>query len=280
MYIEDDQPLCPLPRLTHHLISILLKGDAESYRRPHTSTRTQTISLTQGDAFVLNVSSRGKWGWRTTGLNVLFVHLPPTMVHRVAASHRLDDAHAQLHSAVLHGDRVLHLLGRSLARVVEEKAPVAGQHSIAQSIAQALTLRGLLKSSRARDAPSLLEKTQGPLSAPGRRRIQDYIRTHLDRNITVADVADCVDMSPAHFSRLFKATVGKTPYQYILHERVQKAQDLLATTDFSIAEIALRVGFSNQSHLTRRFRKVTHTTPAAYRRAVALDGQTTKGRTE
>ena len=168
MYIEDDQPLCPLPRLTHHLISILLKGDAESYRRPHTSTRTQTISLTQGDAFVLNVSSRGKWGWRTTGLNVLFVHLPPTMVHRVAASHRLDDAHAQLHSAVLHGDRVLHLLGRSLARVVEEKAPVAGQHSIAQSIAQALTLRGLLKSSRARDAPSLLEKTQGPLSAPGR----------------------------------------------------------------------------------------------------------------
>lgn len=273
LYIEASRSLHPIPQLTHHLFSVLLRGDAEGYYRPNTSTHAQTVSLAEGDAFMLDVSSQGQWGWQTSGLHLLFVHLPPTMVHRVAASHHLNDGHTRLHSTVWYGDRVLHLLGQSLAPVVDEGPPATDQHPVAHSIAQVLTLRGLLKRPRAQDAPLLLDEAQGPLSAPARRRIQTYIRTHLDRRITVADVADCVDLSPAYFSRLFKATVGETPYQYILRERVHKAQRLLVETDFSIAEIALRVGFSNQSHLTRRFRKVTHTTPAAYRRAVALDEQ-------
>jgi len=92
-----------------------------------------------------------------------------------------------------------------------------------------------------------------------------YINEYLDRNLSFSELAALVKISPHYFSSLFKQSTGLTPYQYVTKCRIEKAKQLLVKTDIAIAEIALQVGFQNQSHFTRVFRKLTNITPKAYR---------------
>ena len=63
-------------------------------------------------------------------------------------------------------------------------------------------------------------------------------------------------MSPHHFKRLFKESTGQSPYRYVVDARVRKAKELLTTGKFTISEAAFHLGFADQSHLTRNFKRV------------------------
>jgi AraC family transcriptional regulator len=95
-------------------------------------------------------------------------------------------------------------------------------------------------------------------------RVCDYIHAHLATNIAVAELASQVNLSPHHFSMLFKQALGVSPHQYVLQARIREAQRQLATGRVVISEVALCLGFSDQSHFSRAFRKVTGTTPARF----------------
>jgi AraC family transcriptional regulator len=71
-------------------------------------------------------------------------------------------------------------------------------------------------------------------------------------------------MSPHYFSRLFKKTTGFTPHQYVINCRIEKAKDLLKKGKLSIAEIAKEVGFVDQSHLHRYFKRKVGITPKSF----------------
>jgi AraC-like DNA-binding protein len=75
-------------------------------------------------------------------------------------------------------------------------------------------------------------------------------------------------MSPSHFGRSFKATVGVTPHSYLLNERVAMAKRLIAAGRLSIADIALECGFVSQAHFTTVFRKLSGSTPKTYSRSL------------
>lgn len=83
--------------------------------------------------------------------------------------------------------------------------------------------------------------------------------------IKLTDLAQLLDMSQFHFSRLFKQSIGITPHQYLSQQRVERAKQLLKKTDHSIADIAFECGFSSHSHLSKQFRQFTGVTPKAYR---------------
>ncbi|MGF1571286.1 MAG: helix-turn-helix domain-containing protein [Nodosilinea sp.] len=93
----------------------------------------------------------------------------------------------------------------------------------------------------------------------------DYIHDHLDHDIRLADLASLSGISQFHFSKLFKQSLGTTPYQYLLQQRVERAKQLLTDSDRSIMEIAFSCGFSSHSHLSKQFRQLTNMTPKAYR---------------
>ena len=93
----------------------------------------------------------------------------------------------------------------------------------------------------------------------------DYINDHLDDEIKLANLAAVVGISQYYFCQLFKQSMGVAPYQYVIQQRVERAKDLLRQKKVAIADIALECGFANQSHFTKHFRKVTGTTPKAYR---------------
>ena len=103
----------------------------------------------------------------------------------------------------------------------------------------------------------------GPIVA----RAIGYMHEHIERSLSLDDIATAAGRSPSHFARQFRSEVGEPPHQYLLKLRVEKAQELLAGTRLPIAEIALMCGFSHQEHMTRLFRRRCDTTPAAYRRA-------------
>ncbi|MBO9997760.1 MAG: helix-turn-helix domain-containing protein [Cyanobacteria bacterium SID2] len=96
-------------------------------------------------------------------------------------------------------------------------------------------------------------------------QVLDYIDAHLDRDIKLASLAKLLDMSQFHFSHLFKQSIGISPYQYLLQQRVERAKQLLKQTDRLIVDIALECGFNSHSHLSQQFRKLTGMTPKAYR---------------
>ena len=96
-------------------------------------------------------------------------------------------------------------------------------------------------------------------------QVLDYIDTYLEQNIKLADLAQLLNMSQFHFSRLFKQSIGITPHQYLSQQRVERAKKLLKKTDRLIIDIALECGFSSHSHLSKKFRQLTGMTPKVYR---------------
>jgi AraC family transcriptional regulator len=93
----------------------------------------------------------------------------------------------------------------------------------------------------------------------------EHIRSNLAADIEVAELARLVGLSPHYFSLVFRQAVGVTPHQYILRARISEARRLLATGDgMPLAELAAHLGFVDQSHFSRAFRKVTGTTPRSF----------------
>jgi AraC family transcriptional regulator len=92
-------------------------------------------------------------------------------------------------------------------------------------------------------------------------RVIEYINAHLDRRLELWELAQQIDMSQFYFSRLFKKSLRVTPHQYVIQQRVERAQKLLKKGELSLAEIALECGFANQGHLNRHFKRLRGTTP-------------------
>ena len=93
------------------------------------------------------------------------------------------------------------------------------------------------------------------------QRLKDYIMAHLDDPIEVAALASIAGRSEFHFTRVFTRSVGMTPHRYVVHQRLQRAVELLRDGRSSLAEIAASTGFADQSHLSRWVRRVHGVSP-------------------
>ena len=112
-----------------------------------------------------------------------------------------------------------------------------------------------------------LWRAPGRLSRQEIVRAIDYLHANLQRDVTLAELAGAVGVSPAHLTRLFKQATGRAPHQYVIYLRVQRARELLLGGDVPIREIATLAGFADQSHLMRHIRRILGVTPAALRAA-------------
>src|SRR5258705_13855211 len=97
------------------------------------------------------------------------------------------------------------------------------------------------------------------------RRAIRFVNDNLDSKLKWDEIASDVGLDPFTFGRGFKLSIGMTPHQYIIRCRLRRAMKLLARNEFTLADIALEVGCSCQSHLTTLFRKHLGTTPGAFR---------------
>jgi AraC family transcriptional regulator len=102
---------------------------------------------------------------------------------------------------------------------------------------------------------------------PGYRlkRVLDYIASSLDQNISLPQLAEIAGMSPHYFAELFKQSTGRSPHNYILLQRIERAKEGLQNPARSILDAALDAGFQNSSHFSRMFRKVEGISPTRFR---------------
>lgn len=111
----------------------------------------------------------------------------------------------------------------------------------------------------------IAQRKARPLDLRAFKRVHNLFMERFETPLTVQDLADTVDMDAFTFSRGFKARTGRSPYQYLLQLRVDRALHMLLSTETSLIEIAYSCGFSSQAHFTTVFRRITGLTPGAAR---------------
>ena len=99
------------------------------------------------------------------------------------------------------------------------------------------------------------------------RKAEEYIHTHIYKNISRAEVAEVVYLNEEYFSKLFSKYTGWTFKDYVIKEKMKVASQLLANTNLSVSVIATKTGFDNFSHFSRTFKKLTDMTPQEYRKS-------------
>ena len=104
-----------------------------------------------------------------------------------------------------------------------------------------------------------------PIDSRRMSRVMAFVTQHIERNFTVADLAEVACMSQAHFARSFKTTTGRSPHEFVRGIRLILAKQMLADCRLPVSDIALSVGFSSQSNFSRAFRDATGMTPRAWR---------------
>ncbi len=156
-------------------------------------------------------------------------------------------------------DPLLMQIGLALWRELEQPAPAGKLY--AQTAAQLLAVH-LLRSYTA--GGGIEEPSQG-LTQQQMRHVLDFVQAHLDQDLSLEVLAQQTGFSPYHFARLFRRTTGASPHQFVLHQRIERAQHLLNTGDLPLIHVARVCGFANQSHLTQAFKRHLGLTPRAYR---------------
>jgi AraC-like DNA-binding protein len=113
--------------------------------------------------------------------------------------------------------------------------------------------------------PTSVSQARGGLPPGAMRRVHEHVEAHLSDSIDLTELAAVAGLSVFHFARQFKQSAGMTPHHYLVKQRVDRAQEMLARTDLSLSEIALATGFSDQSHFARHFRQLLGMTPGQFR---------------
>ena len=122
---------------------------------------------------------------------------------------------------------------------------------------------------------SSVRRVRGRLAPRLLRQVVERMEENLGAGVSIPELAKHCRMGTHHFTQLFKASTGSSPYRYLLDLRTERAKELLATTSLSLAEIAYKLGFANQSHFATSFRRHTQFTPRQFRRTLQYGSERT-----
>jgi AraC family transcriptional regulator len=197
-----------------------------------------------------------RWGDPDQSIT-LYVH-PVLLVHAAYESLQVERVEIVPH---LHAsDPLLHHI--MLVLKAESDAEDVAGRLYAESLTNALAVHLLRRYETCRPR---IRVGPGRLSKPKLRRTTEYIEAHLEEALSLIEIAAVAQTSPDHFARLFRQATGRTPHQYVIMCRIERAKRLLKETTLPIIDIGHQVGFTDQSYFTAVFRKHVATTPKAYR---------------
>ena len=190
----------------------------------------------------------------------LHIYLKPELVGQVAEASEIDTKRINLVNCFAKQDLQLHQVAMLLLAELKSNG-IMGRLYV-ESLTQILVIH-LLRHYSTLTRPITFEDRS--LTRTQLQQAIDYIHTSLDRDLSLAELASVVNISPTYFASLFKRAVGTSPHQYVIQQRVKWAKEMLLKTDLAIADIALQAGFSSQSHLTQQFKRLTGMTPKQIR---------------
>lgn len=221
----------------------------------------QTTALPAGSAFLYG-DREFVWHHREKASEYVTLYLDPQYLQQTAIEAELPADTRLTHRVIFPDPTITQVAHWFKGELLNEGL---GGTLFAQSLKNLLAVYLLRHYCESGTPPKKLVVPGRALDAVKLKQIQDYIEVHLSEDIAIEDMAALVPMSQFHFARAFKAATGETPHQYLIQRRLERAKVLLTVTQLASAEVAYRVGFSNQSHFTAHFRKATGVTPKEYR---------------
>ncbi len=218
-------------------------------------------TMQPGDLWLLPASSSsGLWAWESTDEAMMFTIDPPLLDRIALVSDCANSSGLELKPLVYQHDPQL----LSIAQSFKQEMTQGGIAS--QLYTDALALQFTIHLLRHYTTHSLTPKHYpGGLSRQQVKCLIDYMQINLDRSIHLEELATLLNMSQYHFCRLFKRSIGVSPHQFVIQQRVDRAKQMLQKSDRSVLDVAINCGFTDSSHLTRHFRKFTGVTPTAFR---------------
>lgn len=250
-----------LPALSDHWL-ILPLGHPGYLTQKRDDHLHESIIFQKGSSLLVPAGQSSYWRCRgsNSSQTELHIHLQPKIVEQVAEASEMDTKRIDLANCFCKQDLNLqHIAMLLLAEL--QSGGMMGQLYL-ESIIQALVIHLLRHYS---EVAKTITPQNKSLTHIQLQQAIDYIHTNLDRDLPLVEIAKVINISPTYFANLFKREMGISPHQYVIGQRVERAKLMLSKTDMAIADLALQVGFSSQSHLTQQFKRLTGVTPKQVR---------------
>jgi AraC family transcriptional regulator len=197
--------------------------------------------------------------WETESATVkLTMYLSPSLMISAADAMRINPDRVAIAPQLHVRDPRIEHIGWAVKAELESPEPLGRLYG--DSLGLALAAHILREY-----APASAQHPVNRLSRRRLRRIVEYIEANLAQDLSLAQLAQVVGMSPSHFKVIFKESVGLPVHQYVIRKRVDFATDLIACSSLALSDVALQAGFANQSHMARCMKRLAGVTPAALR---------------
>ncbi|MBE9137014.1 helix-turn-helix transcriptional regulator [Nodosilinea sp. LEGE 07088] len=191
-------------------------------------------------------------------METIHITLEPEYVHQ-AIHETIDPEKVELTAQFGQSDPLVYQMGLALTRELANNPD--GDSLYAESVATLLSVHLLRYYSTQK---KIIKAYANGLPDSKIKTATDYINTHLTQAISLESISSQLGMSRYYFCRLFKQSMGISPYQYILQQRVEYAKSLLRHGKLSISEVAIESGFSHHSHFDYHFKRIVHCTPKQF----------------
>jgi AraC family transcriptional regulator len=130
------------------------------------------------------------------------------------------------------------------------------------SVEQAMAI-ALVSGHAVRHRPVQIHR--GGLGSARLRRIKELVDANVDADLSLDEMAQSVELSTAHFARMFRKSTGETPHQFVLRQKIERAKAMLRAAEGRVLDVAVACGFKTQQHFAQVFRDVCGTSPTKYR---------------
>jgi AraC family transcriptional regulator len=246
------------PAVRDHFLVLHLDGPVSAYFTAGKSRERRIIA----PGGISLVPAGMDFGLRLeTALESLHVYVRSAVLREVASEFfDGDPERVELVPRFGHRDALIEQLALGIREALTDSEPST---VYADHLARALSARLIRAHSNL--APQDAER-RGGLTRTQLGRATEFMDVNLSERLSLSEIAEAAGLSPAHFIRQFKASMGLAPHKYLVRLRLERAMRLLRETDSSIAQIAFDCGFSHQEHMTRFFGRLAGTTPAVFRR--------------
>jgi AraC family transcriptional regulator len=252
-----------LPALENHCVMVHL--DQSSRLSARINGQEFNTSLSWGEITIIPAGMASQWRWRHQDAHeALHLYLHPLFVQKTAQASELNHGPLAIDPQVAVRDEQLSYLAMALLYELKEENVVGRVY--ADYVAALVAMQLVRRYSYLKD----VHHCKGGMAPRKLQKVIQRISENLEQeqSLSLAAVAAEVGMSRYHFSRAFKQSMGLSPINYIARQRIERAKQLLVESDLPIADIALRAGFSGQSHFTTFFRRLVGLTPRSFRKAM------------
>jgi AraC family transcriptional regulator len=252
------QPIWETPEaaLMQHAVMIYTGNPVQTWRRLESGWKTNHYQVGQLGIYPAQAPQQVAW---YAPVEFIHLYLMPATLDRAAAELFQQSRYELLAKSTIVDPLITAMAMQLKTEVVADRL----DRLYLESVTLLLALHLLKHHS---NVAKSLKQAAGRLPQAQFVTVQEYVMAHLDRNLSLQELANLVDLNPHYFCRLFKAACGLTPHQYLLKSRVDRAAQLLRSSQLPIAEVAQKVGFYDQSRFTQVFQRWMGVTPKHYQK--------------